>query len=69
MLRDPWGGSLQRSSTATFIGGREPGAAGPIGGRPSLADRVPASDQQILIALRAAERALVALYTALAREE
>ncbi|WP_437909653.1 hypothetical protein WME95_18260 [Sorangium sp. So ce327] len=33
------------------------------------ADRVPVSDQQILIALRAAERALVALYTALAREE
>ncbi|WP_437589066.1 hypothetical protein [Sorangium sp. So ce1000] len=33
------------------------------------ADRVPASDQQILTALRAAERALIALYTALAREE
>ncbi|WP_437616993.1 hypothetical protein WMF20_24195 [Sorangium sp. So ce834] len=33
------------------------------------ADRVPASDQQILTALRAAERALIALYTAFAREE
>ncbi|AUX29042.1 MULTISPECIES: hypothetical protein [Sorangium] len=33
------------------------------------ADRVPASDQQILTALRAAERALISLYTALARGE
>ncbi|XXT21255.1 hypothetical protein WME94_06785 [Sorangium sp. So ce429] len=33
------------------------------------AGRVSASDQQILTALRAAERALIALYTALARDE